>query len=188
MNNLDDITKVLDFGSKEEKIKTLESLSDVNNIEIIQTIISRLDDDDIQVRGEAFSALMLNENKISDILIKNLKSPNKNIAGFTALILANRLDANAIPEIIKLTHDQSSLVRACALGALGHLRAKEAKHAIHDCLLDASMEVRKSALHAIINLDEPLTEKEIKEISMKKDAELDALLVNVKKESGPKGI
>ena len=34
--------------------------------------------------------LLLNQNKISKILINNLSSPNKNIKGFTSLVLANR--------------------------------------------------------------------------------------------------
>ena len=62
MNNLKNIKEILDLGTSEEKIKILESLSSTDNIEIIQKIISKLDDDDIQVRGEAFSSLVLNEN------------------------------------------------------------------------------------------------------------------------------
>ena len=148
MNNLKNIKEILDLGTK-EKIKILESLSSTDNIEIIQKIILKLDDNDIQVRGEAFSALILNENKISDLLISNLSSQNKNIRGYASLVLSNRNDSSAISEIIKLTHDQNSMVRACALGALGHLKAKEA---IHNCLFDSNLEVRKSALQAIIDL------------------------------------
>jgi len=63
MNNLKNIKEILDSGTSEEKIKILESLSSTDNIEIIQKIISKLDDDDIKVRGEAFSSLILNEIK-----------------------------------------------------------------------------------------------------------------------------
>lgn len=188
MNNLKNIIEILDLGTTEEKIKILESLSSTKDIEIIQKIISKLDDEDIQVRGEAFSSLVLNKNKISNLLINSLGSQNKMIRGYASLVLSNRNDSNAIPEIIKLTYDQSSLVRACALGALGHLKAKEAKEAIHNCLLDSNLEVRKSALQAIIDLGYSLSEDKIKEISKKKDSELDRLLANVKRESGPKGI
>lgn len=188
MNNLKDIKWTLDFGTTEEKIKILDSLSFSDDVEIIQKIISKLDDDDIQVRGEAFSALVLNENKISDVLINNLDSQNKNIRGYVSLVLSNRNDSNAIPNIIKLTYDQSSMVRACALGALGHLKAKEAKDAIYNCLHDSNLEVRKSALQAIIDLDYSLSKDRVKEISKEKDSELERLLTNVKKESGPKGI
>ena len=188
MNNLKNIKEILDLGTIEEKIKILESLSSTDNIEIIQKIISKLDDVDIKVRGEAFSSLVLNENKISDLLINSLGSQNKNIRGYAALVLSNRNDSNAIPEIIKLTYDQSSMVRAYALGALGHLKAKETKKVIYNCLFDSNLEVRKSALQAIIDLGYSLAEDEIKEISKEKDSELDRLLGNVKKESGPKGI
>ncbi len=188
MNNMKNIIEILDSGTVEEKIKNLEFLSGTNNIEIIQKIISKLDDADIKVRGEAFSALVLNENNISDLLVNNLKSQNKNIRGYTALVLANRNDANAISEIINLLDDQSSMVKACALGALGYLKAKEAKEAIYDCLSDFNLEVRKSALQAIIDLGYSLSENKIKELAKQQDLELERLLVDVKKESGPKGI
>ena len=188
MNNLKNIKEILDFGVIEEKIKILESLSSTNNTEIIKKIILKLDDDDIQVRGEAFSSLVLNENKISDLLINSLSSQNKNIRGYASLVLANRNDFNAIPEIIKLTYDQSSMVRSCALGALGHLKANEAKEVINSCLLDSNLEVRKSALQAIINIGYSLPEDKIKEMAKEKDLELERLLNNVKRESGPKGI
>ena len=188
MDSLKNIKEILDLGTCEEKIKILESLYSSNDIEIIQKIISKLDDVDIQVRGEAFSSLVLNKNKISDLLISSLGSQNKNIKGYVALVLSNRNDFNAIPEIIKLTSDQSSMVRSCALGALGHLKAKKAKKVIHNCLLDSNLEVRKSALQAIINLGYSLSEDKIRKISKEKDSELKRLLSNVKKESGPKGI
>src|SRR3989338_6192484 len=138
MNNLKNIKEILDLGTSEEKIEILESLSSTDNIEIIQKIISKLDDVDIKVRGEALSSLVLNENKISDLLINSLDSQNKNIRGYAAFVLSNRNDS--------------------------------------------------SAIQAIIELGYSLAEDEIKEISNEKDSELDRLLGNVKKESGPKGI
>ena len=188
MNNLRNTEEILDFGTIEEKIKILDSFSSANDTEIIQKIISKLDDDDIQVRGEAFSSLVANENKISKLLIRNLSSQNKNIRGYVSLVLSNRNDSNAIQEIIKLTYDKSSMVRGCALGALGHLKAKEAKEAIYKCLCDSNLEVKKSAVQAIIDLKYSLSEDKIKEISKEKDFELERLLVNVKRENGPKGI
>ena len=188
MSNLKDIRKTLDSGTSEEKIKILESLSSTDNVKNIQKIISKLDDGDIKVRGEAFSSLIINKNKISDVLIKNLRSQNKNIRGVVPLVLANRNDSNAIQEIVKLTYDQYAMVRACALGALGHLNAKEAKDAICNCLLDSDLEVRKSALQAVIDIGCSLSENKIKEISLNKDSELKNLLAKVKRESGPKGI
>ena len=79
---MENISKVLELGSCEEKIKVLETLECTENPEILEKIILKLDDDDIQVRGEAFSSLVLNENKISSVLIKSLSSVNKNIRGF----------------------------------------------------------------------------------------------------------
>ncbi len=184
---LDEIIK-LDIGTSEEKIKTLESLEFTKDMEIIKKIISKLDDEDIQVRGEAFSSLILNENKISDLLIENLSSDSKNIRGFTALVLGNRNDVNAIPEIVKLTNDESSMVRSCALGALGHLKAKQAKDVIENCFTDSNLEVKKSALQAAIYIDDEISENKINEISKDNDPELKRLLENIKRKSGPEGI
>ena len=54
-NSFAKINKMLDSGSKEEKIKILESLSSTTDSKIINKIISMLDDPEIEVRGEAFS-------------------------------------------------------------------------------------------------------------------------------------
>ena len=185
---LDEIFKILEFGTSQEKIKVLESLAFTEDSEIIKKIISKLDDEDIQVRGEAFSVLILNDNKISDLLIKSLTSDKKNIRGFSALILANRNEMIAIPYLVNLTNDERSMVRSCALGALGHLRAKQAKEAIENCLTDSNLEVKKSALQAAIHIDDVISENKIKEISTEDDPELKRLLVNIKKKNGPEGI
>ncbi|MGI9565812.1 MAG: HEAT repeat domain-containing protein [Nitrosopumilus sp.] len=181
MQNLEKILRVLDSGKIEEKIRLLETLEHTNNPEIVEQIILRLDDDDIKVRGEAFSSLVLNENEISNILIKNLTSANKNIRGFTALVLANRNEANAIPEIIRLAKDERSMVRACAIGALGHLKAKVAKEIFLELLLDSNLEVRKSSLKAIIDLEISISNSKIGEIIKEKDPEIEKLLSQVKK-------
>ncbi len=73
------------------------------------------------------------------------------------------------------------------MGSLGHLRAKEAKDTVHNYILDSNIEVKKSALQAMINLDGEISEKEILEISKEKDIELQQLIVKLKK-SGPEGI
>ncbi|NIR88057.1 HEAT repeat domain-containing protein, partial [Candidatus Bathyarchaeota archaeon] len=77
--------------------------------------------------------------------------------------------------------DESSRVRGCALGALGYLRAHEAKQEINSCLLDENIEVRKSALKAIVDIGESLTEEKIQEISKDKDKEIEKLLIKVKR-------
>ena len=173
--------QILDHGSKEEKIDVLESLIDINEPKIINKIISKLDDPDIEVRGEVFSSLVLNNNKITRFLIDNLNSESKNVRGFSALVLANRKELDAIPSLINLTKDSSSMVRSCAVGALGYLNAKNAQQAIHDCLFDSNVEVKKSALKAAIDIDYKISEKEINEITKESDDEITSLLTLVKK-------
>ena len=178
--SFDEISKVLDSGSKQEKIKILESLNDTSDPKIINKIITLLDDPEIEVRGEVFSVLVLNENNISESLIKNLSSESKNVRGFSVLVLANRKDSDAIPSIINLTNDSSSMVRSCALGALGYLKAAQASKVIHNCLSDSNLEVKKSAIKAVIDIGDKIPPKEINEISKEKDEELEKLLVLAK--------
>jgi len=178
---LENISKVLELGSCEEKIKILETLDCTNNPEILEKVILKLDDDDIQVRGEAFSSLVLNKNKISNFLIKSLNSTSKNIRGFASLVLANRNETTAIPEIIKLAKDKRSMVRSCAIGALGYLKAQEAKEIFLESLLDSNLEVRKSAIQAVIDLNITISENKIKEIIKEKDPEIEKLLFQLKK-------
>ena len=59
MNRFEEIFQILSSGSKDDKIKVLESLNQANNPEIIRKIISKLDDPEIAVRGEAFSSLLV---------------------------------------------------------------------------------------------------------------------------------
>jgi len=177
MNSIVEINKILDSDSKEEKIEILESLSDSNDPQIINKIISKLDDPEIEVRGEAFSVLVLNKNNISKFLIKNLNSDSKNIRGYSVLVLANRKNVESISSIIDLTKDSSSMVRSCALGALGFLKANAASQAIHNCFSDSNLEVKKSALKAAIDLGDKLPPEEIEKISEEKDEEIQKLLV-----------
>ncbi len=174
------IIRVLESGTKAEKIETLESLENTNNSEIINKIISKLDDSDIEVRGEAFSSLVLNENDISKILFENLKSESKNIRGFSTLVLANRRNSDSISVITNLTKDQSGMVRACALGALGYLKAKQSSKEIHECFFDSNVEVKKSALKAAIDIGDEISSEEIIHLSKEKDPEIEKLLVQVK--------
>ena len=119
--------KILDSGTKDDKISVLESLSQSSDQKIINKIITKLDDSEIEVRGEAFSSLFINKNDISKFLIDALSSENKNIKAFSALVLANRGDVNAIPAIELLAKDPSSTVGSCALGALEYLRANKSR-------------------------------------------------------------
>ena len=178
---LENISKILEFGNSKEKIKILETLNNEGDPNMLEKIISKLDDDDFEVRGEAFSSLLLNKNKISNFLINNLNTANKNIRGFVSLVLANRNETSAIPEIIKLAKDESSIVRSCALGALGHLKAIEAKEIFLEALLDSNIEVKKSALQAIIDLKIQLSKEKINEILKEKDSEIEKMISLIKK-------
>jgi len=177
----EEIFQILDDGTSKEKIKVLELLVNSNDSQIINKIVSKLDDSDIKIRGEAFSSLILNKNNISKIIIKNLNSESKNIRGFGSLALANRKDAQAIPTIINLTKDQSEMVRSCALGALGFLKAKEAANEIHQCFSDSNLEVRKSALKAAMDIGDKINETEFDKLQTEKDEELELLLIQARK-------
>ena len=126
MNEYARIHEILEHGTMRDKISILESLSQSSDQEIINKIITKLDDSEIEVRGEAFSSLYLNKNDISKFLINALNSENKNIKAFSALVLANRGDVNAMPALELLAKDPSSMVGSCALGALEYLRANKA--------------------------------------------------------------
>jgi len=178
---LENIIKILKVGKPEKKIKTLETLHNTNELKILEQIILRLSDDSIQVRGEAFNALLLNQNQISKILIDNLNSSDKNIRGFTSLVLANRNEKSAIPEIIKLAEDKHGMVRSCAIGALGHLKAKKITNIILKLLSDSNLEVQKSALQAAIQTDIIISTDKIKEIEKNADLQIKNLLLKLKK-------
>ena len=125
MNEYAKIHKILDHGITKDKICILESLSQSSDQEIINKIITKLDDSEIEVRGEAFSSLFLNKNDISQFLINSLSLENKNVKAFSALVLANRGDTNAIPALELLSKDPSNMVKDCALGALEYLRTNK---------------------------------------------------------------
>ena len=125
MDKLARIQRILDSGTKDDKISIIESLSQSSDQEVINKIIAKIDDSEIEIRGEAFSSLFLNKNDISKFLIDALSSENKNIKAFSALVLANRGDTNAIPALELLAKDSSSMVESCALGALEYLRTNK---------------------------------------------------------------
>jgi HEAT repeat protein len=180
MTSFEELKKIIESGSKKEKIHSLELETDAKDPKILGLIISELDDKDIEVRGEAFSTLMLNENDISDILIEGLKNQNKNIRGYSALILANRNDKKGIAKIVELTADESAMVRSCAVGALGHMKANQACLAIRKCLDDSNLEVKKSAIKSAIDIgDKNLLEK-LDDLSKENDPEIEKLLALAK--------
>ena len=187
-SNLENIIKILESGTTQNKIEILETLYNTNDLKILEQIILKLNDDSIQVRGEAFNALLLNQNEISKILIHNLNSSNKNIKSFTSLVLANRNEKSAIPEIIKLVNNEHGMVRSCAIGALGYLKAEKITEIILKLLSDSNLEVQKSALQAAIQVNAKISKNKIEEISKNNDQQIKNLLLKLKKISGPEGI
>jgi len=172
----DSILRDIDSLDNNKKIITLSKLSQITDEKIITKMISLLDDDDITIRGEVFSALYLNENDISEMLINSLDETSKNIRAFCSLILANRNNKNAIEFIIKLTSDSNSIVRSCAFGALGHLRAKNASEEIRRGIFDSNVEVKKSAAYALILVNEEFSDAEIIELEKQQDSEFRRIL------------
>ncbi len=189
MTTFEQIKKIMDSGSKEQKIRLLESLHDSEDPRIISFMILKLDDVDIEVRGEAFSSLVLNKNNISDMLTENLKNESKNVRGYSALVLANRNDRKSIPEIALLLEDQSPMVRSCAVGALGYLRASEFNTAIRKCLDDPNIEVKKSAIKSAIDVGDKYILSKLEELSKMRDPEINNLIALARNNlSGPGGI
>ena len=79
----------------------LSSLTQNNDQEIIQKMIELFDDDNIEIRGEVFSTLLLNQNDILKYLILGLKHESKNVRAYIILVLANRNEKNSIEHIRK---------------------------------------------------------------------------------------
>ena len=174
--SIEQIYQILNNGSISEKIEILSQLTETDNTEVISEIIKMLDDPEIRVRGEAFSTLVLNPKNISDILINHLESASNNVRGFSILVLANRNDKTASKAIAKLTNDDNSMVRSCALGALGHLKAKEFSKNIHDCFSDSNIEVKRSALYASILIGEKISPENISKLKKENDPEIEKIL------------
>ena len=68
------------------------------------------------------------------------------------------------------------MVRSCALGALGHLKAKEFSKNIHDCFSDPNIEVKRSALYAAISMDEKISLENISKLRKENDDEIEKIL------------
>ncbi len=166
---MNDISVILKTGDSAKKISVLEDLATADSPDMIENVIASLDDDDVRVRGEAFSSLVLNENRISEHLIRSLNSASTNIRGFASLVLANRNEPDAIPELVRLAGDGHPMVRSCAVGALGHMRAggRDARDVLLGALLDGNLEVRKSAAHAVVTIGMDVPSEIVKRVSDK---------------------
>jgi len=160
----------------DSRLDILPKLTQTNDPEIIWEIIELFDAERIEVRGEVFSTLFLNENDILEQLLKGLKHESKNVRGYTALIIANRNEKSAVKEILKLTNDSSGLVRTCAYGALGHLEVKESSKELHEGVFDSNIEAVKSAAYALTRIGEDISQKEIDELKKLEETEYKKIL------------
>ena len=170
----EEILKSLKNDSSRKSV--VSSLTQNNDPEIIQEIMKLFDDDDIEIRGEVFSTLLLNHNKIFQDLILGLKHESKNVRAYVVLVLANRNEKNAIEEIRKLTSDSSGLVRTCAYGALGHLEVKESAKELHQGIFDSNLEAVKSAAYALARIGEKISDKEIEVLHKLDESEFRKIL------------
>ena len=155
----------------DSRLDILRKLTHNDDPEIIREIIELFDAEKIQVRGEVFSTLFLNENDILEQLLEGLEHESKNVRGYVALVIANRNEKNAIQHIIRLTNDSSGLVRTCAYGALGHLAVKESAKELHKGVFDSNLEAVKSAAYALARINEKISQEEIE--SMKRLEKMD---------------
>ena len=154
-----DVLKLL--NDNDSRLDILPKLTQTNDPEIIWEIISLFDAERIEIRGEVFSTLFLNENDILEQLLRGLKHESKNVRGYTLLVIANRNEKDATKEIIELTNDSSGLVRTCAYGALGHLKVKESSKELHQGIFDSNLEAVKSAAYALARIKEKISQEEI---------------------------
>tara|TARA_Y100001936_G_C15824380_1_gene533404 strand:- start:35 stop:568 length:534 start_codon:yes stop_codon:yes gene_type:complete len=169
--------KTLDLLKNEEtNLEILKKLVQESDPKIITQMIELFDNSRIEVRGEVFSTLLQNENDILEQLINGLKNESKNVRAYTTLVLANRFERKAIPNIENLTNDQSGLVRTCAFGALGHFEEKNAKQKLHDGIFDSNIEAVKSALYSLSRICEKLSEKELEIIKKYDDPDFKKIL------------
>ena len=164
------------FKNDASKKSIVSRLSQNKDPEIIQKMIELFDDDDIEIRGEVFSTLLLNQNEIFEELILGLGHASKNVRAYVTLVLANRNEKNAIEEIIKLTNDSSGLVRTCAYGALGHLEAKQSAKELHKGIFDSNLEAVKSAAYSLARIKEKISDRELEELHKLDKPEFDRIL------------
>jgi len=164
------------FKNDASKKSIVSRLSQNKDPEIIQKMIELFDDDDIEIRGEVFSTLLLNQNEIFEELILGLGHESKNVRAYVTLVLANRNEKNGIKEIRKLTNDPSGLVRTCAYGALGHLEVKESAKELHQGIFDSNLEAVKSAAYSLARIGERISDEEIEELNRLDESEFRKIL------------
>tara|TARA_B100000686_G_scaffold183590_1_gene190459 strand:+ start:218 stop:751 length:534 start_codon:yes stop_codon:yes gene_type:complete len=162
--------------NEDSKKDVLSKLTQTNDPEIIQKMMTLFDDNRIEIRGEVFSSLFLNDNDIFESLLSGVKHESKNVRAYVTLVLANRNEKRAIQDIQRLTNDSSGLVRTCVYGALGHLEAKECAEELHKGIFDSNIDAVKSAAYALARIDENISKKEKNELCKFDDPDFGKIL------------
>ena len=83
MNSEEIIELLKNNDSKQSVISTLTQIEDPK---ILQEMIRLFDDEKIEIRGEVFSTLFLNQNDISKQLIWGLTHKSKNVRANVTLV------------------------------------------------------------------------------------------------------
>ena len=172
--NREEILKSL--KNEDSKQHILSKLTQINDPEIIQEMIVLFDDDRIEIRGEVFSSLFLNENDIFESLVCGIKHESKNVRAYVTLVLANRNEKRAIQEIQTLTNDPSGFVRTCAYGALGHLEIIDAAEELHRGIFHSNVEAVKSAAYGLSRIGEEVSKDELEELQRLEDPDFEKIL------------
>ena len=178
-------------GTKAGKMRALRLVRDAAGGSLAALAMPALADEDIEVRGEAFSTLVASAADIAGDIAPFLASPDKTVRAHSALVLANRGDARLAGRVALLAADASAAVRAAAMGSLGHMAVRSARlplpgagpgapAAVRACLFDASLEVRRSALQAASDMGLELSESEAGALAAAGDAEIDRLLAGAR--------
>ena len=58
-------SRILRSGNSAEKIRILQAARSIDDQDMLEEVVSRLDDEDIRVRGEAFGLLVLTDGDVS---------------------------------------------------------------------------------------------------------------------------
>jgi len=162
--------------NNDSKQSVISTLTQIEDPEILQEMIRLFDDEKIEIRGEVFSTLFLNQNDISKQLIWGLAHKSKNVRANVTLVLANRNEKKLIQEILRLTKDSSGLVRTSAYGALGHLECKEGVKELHEGIFDSNIEAVKSAAYALSRIGEKISQEEIDKLKKFDEPDFEKIL------------
>lgn len=126
-----------------------------------------LADPDMEVRGEAFAALV-SDPGASAALEGACRSPDARVRAFAALAVGNRGERGVL---LEMASDPEAAVRSCALGALAHAGAPGARGAALAALSDGEAGVRRAAVEACAKMGVPVPEADIARLESEGDGE-----------------